>query len=169
MSAELREEFSLCAYSVAGRTCEKDVRMWLLQDPDWRGPLLRGNLSVELVFEAGDHGYGRLQKRLAADSSIPPIFRPKKNTTLDGGIVQPGYVPLQAADWLAYELNLATQRFSGGKLESESQLRWAMQEFIRYPPGYLGLYTPKDLKEMEAGIELQKKIVEWEVAIGLSK
>jgi hypothetical protein len=33
----------------------------------------------------------------------------------------------------------------------------------------MGTYTPDNLKEMENGIEVQKKIIEWEKAIGLSK
>jgi hypothetical protein len=165
MSEELREQFALCAYSVAGRTCEKYARKWVAERWTWKGK----QTSVEMVFEAGDKGKGKLQKQLADDNVLFPIFKPKKDTLLEDGTIQAGFVPLQAADWLAYELNLATQKYYDGKLESETDLPWPMQEFLSYPPGYMGIYTSENLKEMESGLELQKKIVEWEIAAGLGK
>ncbi len=166
LNAQLREEFALNAYSLAGRTCEKFARQWLVQEWTWPGK----QTPVELVFEAGDRGKGKLQQRLMADFGvIPPVFKPKKDTVLEDGIVLAGFVPLQAANWFAYEMNLATQKFYDGKLESESQLRWQMQEFLRYPPGHMGIYTPENIAEMGSMIELNKKIIEWEVATGLAK
>src|SRR5882724_10587291 len=47
MTPELREEFSLCAYSVAARTCEKNARLWAVQTFGSGKPV-----PVELVFEA---------------------------------------------------------------------------------------------------------------------
>ena len=57
MDENLREAFSLCAYSLAGRTCEKHAREWVFRDnmPGKGAP-------VEIVFEAGDKGKGNLQK-----------------------------------------------------------------------------------------------------------
>ncbi|GEM_PF-3888161 len=165
MSPQLRDEFALGAYSLGGRTCAKYARQWVLEEWTWKDK----QTQVEMVFEAGDKGQDKLQKRLVADSAIIPTFKPKKDTTSEDGIIQAGFIPLQAADWLAYELNLATQKFYEGKLEYLSDLRWPMQEFLQYPPGYLGVYTPENLKEMESGIELQKKIIEWEVTTGLAK
>jgi hypothetical protein len=77
------------------------------------------------------------------------------------GVFHQGFVPLQAADWLAYELNLATQKFEDGNLQSENELRWPMREFLKGPPGYLGTYLPENLKE------LQNKITQWAIAAGL--
>jgi len=164
MSEDLREEFLLNAYSLAGRTCEKLARQWNLKE--WKNP----EMQLVAVFEAGDAGQGKLQQCLTKDRGhIPPNFRPNRDTVCADGRVEPGFIPLQAADWLAYEVNWATQKFFGGKLEEFSQLRWPMQEFEKYPLGYMGIYTPEDLKEMEEGFELQKKLIEWEGSIGLSK
>jgi hypothetical protein len=162
LTPQLREEFALCAYSVAGRTCDRFVRKWMNEEPGFRGK------PYEMVFEAGDKGKGNLQKRLSDDYKVVPIFRPQKDTTLEDGSLISGFVPLQAADWLANEVNRMAKQFPE-MLESIGQLRWPMREFIQYTPGFMGTYTPDNLKEMENGIEVQKKIIEWEKAIGLSK
>jgi hypothetical protein len=161
MTAELREEFALCAYSLAGRTCEKHLREYMRTEYAKTTPFA-------VIFEEGDEGKGKLQKRLAEDSGLQINFRRKKDEVLDDGLIERGFVPLQAADWLAHELNLAAKKFPG-TLESESQLRWPMQQFLGPPFGYMGMYELEDLKEVEKGIDLTKKIMEWESAIGLTK
>lgn len=162
LTPQVREEFALCAYSFAGRTCYRYVRKWMDEEPGFRGK------PNEIVFEAGDEGKGNLQERLAKDYKIFPIFKPKKDTRLADGEVVAGFVPLQAADWLANEVNRMAKQFPG-TLESIEQLRWPMREFTQYPPGFMGTYTPENLKEMESGIEIQKKLTEWEKVVGLSK
>jgi hypothetical protein len=163
LTPQLREEFALCAYSLAGRTCDKFVREWMRSETGFR------NAPYELVFEAGDRGKGNLQKRLAQDYKSFPLFKPKKDTSLDDDTVLAGFLPLQAADWFAYEVNLGVLKVTTNPVESQSELRWAMQEFLQYPPGFMGCYSNENLREMEKGIELQKDIVEWEKQIGLSK
>lgn len=44
-----------------------------------------------------------------------------------------------------------------------------MQQFLGPPFGYLGAYGKEDIKELEDGIELYKKILEWETAFGHGK
>jgi hypothetical protein len=139
MDANLRKEFALCAYSAAGRTCEKQVREYVATH------FTRGT-EFAVVFEAGDKGKGKLQKRIAEDSGLDVKFLPKKDA-----------IPLQAADWLAYELNKAVGKFGQGTLESESQLRWPMREFLTYPPGPIGVYTSDDIREMEKNVEAAKQ------------
>jgi hypothetical protein len=163
MNESVRKEFALSAYSLAGRTCEKYARKWASEQ--WRA---NAEMPLALIFEAGDRGHGKLQERLRRDlGHIPANFRPKKDTVRADGAVEHGLMPLQAADWLAWEVNRATRDYYEQKLESESSLRWPMQEFLRYPPGHMGIYTPNDLKEMETGFELQKKITDWGIATGL--
>jgi hypothetical protein len=162
LTPQLREEFALCAYSLAGRICDKGVRDWIASEPGFR------EKPYEIVFEEGDKGKGKLQRRLADDHKIFPIFKSKKDKQLEDGSIRAGFIPLQAADWLANEVNRMTKQFPG-TLESIEQLRWPMQEFFQYPPGFMGTYTPENLKELEDGIVVQKKIIEWEKAIGLDK
>lgn len=163
MSEPLRQEFSLSAYSLAGRTCEKQARQWALEE--WKNP----EMAIGLVFEAGDRGYGKLQERLTKEKGcIPPTFRPKKDRLRDDGTIEPGFVPLQAADWLAWEVNRATQTFYEDKLESEDDVRWPMQEFLMLH-GYMGVYTPENIQDMEANIDVTKRITDWQVETGLIK
>jgi len=56
-----------------------------------------------VIFEAGDKGKGKLQKRISEDSGLQVTFLPKKD-----------FVPLQAADWLAYEANKMAAKFGEG-------------------------------------------------------
>jgi hypothetical protein len=165
MSEDLREQFALCAYSLAGRSCEKYARKWAMEE--WRSC---PEMVIALVFEAGDRGQGKLKQKLIADSGhIPPTFRPKKDTLRDDGMIEPGFVPLQAGDWLAWEINRATKDAYDGKLKSVESLRWPMREFLGCPLGRMGIYEPRNVTELETGLDLQNKISAWATAAGLDK
>jgi len=155
MNPQLKEEFSLVAYSIAGRTCEKKLREWVIAE--WKNP----STVVELVFEEGDKGKGKLQKRLLDDRCFSPIFRPKKDFVEEDGTTRCGFVPLQAADWLAYELSVAMKNAEAGKLaDSDEDFRWAFREFLKIP-GNTGVFTVEDMKQFESMLELSKNLTEW--------
>jgi len=162
LTPELREEFALSAYSVAGRTCDKNLRGYMTETYPKTTPFA-------IVFEDGDIGKGKLIKRLKDDMGTRINFRPQKDKTLEDGLVECGFIPLQAADWLAHEVNLATRKLINTEVESELELRWPMQQFLGPPFGRLIVYEWEDLKGMQDGIELTKKIMEWETAAGLDK
>jgi hypothetical protein len=162
---ELRQQFADSAYSVAARTCEKYARHWALAE--WS---MCPTMQLATIFEAGDPGQTRLQERLRKDyGHIPPNFRPKKTTPRKDEGVEYGFVPLQAADWLAWELNRAARDFYPDKLSSESQLRWPLREFLGRPDGYLGIYTPDNLDAMHNMLKLESEIDSWVTALGLAK
>jgi len=69
-----------------------------------------------------------------------PIFMPKKDPFRKDGLVEQTVVPLQAADWLAYESFLA--------MKKENMDRWARQEF-ETTPGEVVVYLASGLKEMQ--------------------
>jgi len=164
-NSEARKQFAQTAYSVAGRTCEKYARHWVMSE--WK---MCPETTFALVFEAGDRGHGELQERLRKDlGQIPASFLPKKDRRRDDGLMEYGFVPLQAADWLAWELNRAARDFYEKAAESESQLRWPMQQFLGRPDGYLGIYTPQNLAEMDNMIALENQITSWEKSIGIGK
>ncbi len=161
-NSKLRAEFAPRAYSLAARTCEKYARKWLVEE--WK---YCTELAVGIVFEAGDKGSGVLRQQLAADEGhIPPSFRPKKDTPRDDGTIDYGFVPLQAADWLAWEINRAVRDLDKGRIQVESELRWPMQEFLRHPTGYLGQYTLQNLKEMDTMLEVTEKLGSWAEGFG---
>jgi hypothetical protein len=164
-SDAVRKEFALRAYSLAGRTCEKYARKWAIED--WR---LTREMKLALIFEAGDRGHGALQGRLTRDGGhIPANFKPKRDTARDDGTIERGFVPLQAADWLAWEVNRATRDFYEGKVKSESELRWAMRRFLKAPVGFMGIYTLENFHEIEGRLQLQNEMVNWQIATGLSE
>jgi hypothetical protein len=164
-NSALRKQFAATAYSVAARTCEKYARHWVIKE--WnRCP----DIQIALIFEAGDQGQGELQERLRKDQGhLPANFRPKKDTRREDGSIEYGFVPLQAADWLAWELNKASRDFYKEAAESESQFRWPLQQFLARPDGYLGIYTPENLQDMDNMIELESKISSWGDAFGMKK
>ena len=154
MAANLKHEFALTAYSVAGRACEKRAREWVIAE--WKNP----NMPVELVFERGDAGQTKLQKRLADDNCFVPTFKPKLDSYQDG-LLDPGFVPLQAADWLAYGESLAVKQAEAGKVvDSMSEFRWAFQEFLGIQ-GNTGVFTIQDMKQFEDMLRLSKELNEW--------
>jgi hypothetical protein len=153
---ETRRQFARNAYCVAARTCEKYARLWVINE--WK---MCPDMPMAIIFEAGDQGQSDLQERLRKDQGqFPANFRPKKDTLCEGGRVERGFVPLQAADWLAWELNRAVRDYDKG-VRSESGLRWPMQQFLGRPDGFLGIYTPENLRNMDDMIVLNQKMTDW--------
>lgn len=161
MSKSLRDEFAITAYVLGGRTVERRVREWI--KAEWTR-----NTPFALVFEDGDKGKGKLMQRLEEDGCSLPNFRPKKDKTLKDGTVIHGYIPLQAADWLAYEVSLATQQMDDGKISGTPDFRWPMREFASIP-GPLGTYDAEDIRKLERGIGLIKELAFWETSAGIGK
>ena len=159
MDKALAEEYAMTAYSVAGRRCELTAREWVIDE--WKGTEI-----VELVFEDGDAGKGKLIKRLEDDGCFSPTFKPKKDT-MRNGVLQYGFIPLQAGDWLAYELSLAVAQFESGKRPAAiSELRWPMQEFLRIH-GNTGVVVAENIEELERKVRLSKELDTWWSSLNL--
>lgn len=138
-----RQHYGLRAYSLAGRTCAARVREWALS--------FNSRSVPELVFEEGDVGTKELEVRLLEDGFARPGFRPKKDKqTKDGQIVE-GFIPLQAADFLAYEVFLA--------FKTLSDRRWEFQALCR-KPGPMGFYSFKDMNDLERMLTLRTEELE---------
>ncbi len=156
LSKDLQDDYTLTAYSLAGRTCEVQVRSWK------RLERIEGH--VEPIFEEGDADQEKLRRRLAHDLGYEPIFRPKKDVILADGSTRPRFVPLQAADWLAYELSLAAKKYGmgelEGRLESRSDLRWPMQEFNRIQ-GEPVIYGAEEIRKLESDLGLLREHGAW--------
>jgi hypothetical protein len=78
-------------YSLAGRDCVAHINTWL-------GKTER-DLPVLYFFEDGDQGKGELMRIMKRDCLPSPTFRPSVDTDADKGLL-----PLQAADFAAYEI-----------------------------------------------------------------
>jgi len=75
------------------------------EEPGFRGK------PNEIVFEAGDEGKGIYKSALLKTIKSFLSSKPKKDTRLADGEVVAGFVPLQAADWLANEVNRMAKQF----------------------------------------------------------
>ncbi len=162
MDETTQEDFRLCAYSIAGRTCEKHLRQWVLRD--WS----QSAVSVRIVFEDGDVGKGKLQYHLSQEGQIKATFGLKKDTEMKDGRIEYGYVPLQAADWYSYELSLAVRQAFDGKISDFSDFRWPMQQFESIV-GAPGIYLENDIKTMESKFQQTGSLSDWENQNGLLK
>jgi len=133
---DVKDEYFLTAYVLAARTCVSQVRMWALKE--------RITSPIRFVFETGDEGQGRLAKRMIDDGLPVPEFEPKTDRIEKGRSVR-GFLPLQAADILAYEHFIATRdaRFD----------RTPFKEFDKMP-GALTTYAKADYEEFEKLVRL---------------
>src|SRR6266853_501777 len=146
----LRSEFRLGAYSLAGRTCARFVREWVFRER------IR---NYEMLFEMGDKGQGDLQHRLVQDMGWVPRFRPKKDTTSENGTINRRFAPLQAGDWLAYELSRLVKSVDQGPVSFE-ELRWPMKQFYSIS-GVPYFYTIENTHQLEKLIKSSKELAEW--------
>jgi len=80
-------------YSLAARTCVSKVH---LHFPP--------KTKIHHIFDQGAAGKGELIRIMERDGYSPPVFRYSRNTRLPDGGAAHGFVPLQAADFAAYEI-----------------------------------------------------------------
>jgi hypothetical protein len=137
VSQENRKAFYIEAFPVAGRTAVKTVYNYASSVGHPHRP--------EIIFEDGDRYRGKL-RNLMVDHGYPePIFRPKKDRIEKDGSITPRYSPLQAADWIAYEIfTVCKRRDLDGHLSHE---RWAFQQFNKMP-GEFGMYSEADMTRL---------------------
>jgi hypothetical protein len=138
LSPETKEEWDLNVYSLAGRCCALQVNEWATKR-DFKFP-------IKLVFEKGDPHAGKLHHRLVEDGYQAPAFEPKKDERTPQGVLIPAFIPLQAADFLAYEIYLEVDRIAKG--DNIHPKRWALTEFDKMP-GDIGTWKEEDLKRLQ--------------------
>jgi hypothetical protein len=80
-------------YSLAGITCVEKVS-------DYLGT----HHGVEYIFEDGDKGKGKLMEVMGQQGHSLPIFHPSRDKCDKRGRIIKGVIPIQAADFAAYEL-----------------------------------------------------------------
>jgi hypothetical protein len=120
LSEELRNPFSACAVMciVHGQRVMKTTEM-------------------QYFFECGDVGRGDLEQILLKHGHPIPLFQPSR----DRGQIR-GVVPLQAADFLAYEL---LKSYKIGESEPEWKHRESAKEFHKRVRGDYKKYSEVDL------------------------
>ena len=149
ISQEHLDEFLLTAYCLCGRQCAADVNSWARME--------KITSPIEFVFEDGDKGKGRLMQRFEDDQLPIPIFKPKTDRILSDGRVVPGFTPLQACDFLAYEALLIMKGIEGIKKQS---LRWAAIEFQQMPE-IMGFYSDDAIDRLNKMLNVSRKTQDW--------
>ncbi len=140
LSEDVRRQILVNGYVVAGRTTIADVTRWRERE-GWE-------TAVSYVFEDGDEGKGALSDLLDQHGYPRPSFGPKRDTLTKAGVMR-AVVPLQAADWLAYETFQNLKQVDRGA--GPEALRWPAREFDSVP-GVLGVMEPEHLRTANAGI-----------------
>lgn len=124
-------------------------------------------MPVRMVFEDGDEGFGDVSAWIGAGPGTIPVSRQyKKDTPLEGGNVRRGFVPLQASDWLAYELGLAIRQMDAGKIKNIKSFRWPFHEFQRIL-GDAGTFRTKDIADAEQKLAALRSDPDWENTPGI--
>ncbi|MGD0942467.1 MAG: hypothetical protein ABR905_22465, partial [Terracidiphilus sp.] len=98
-------------YALCGRVCVAKVNLWLRAhqlDP-----------AAEYVFDDGDIGRGRLTWLMESGGYPAPIFRPSTDRKAKDGTPVRGLLPLQAADFAAYELRKGWDDFGDATVIEE--------------------------------------------------
>jgi len=134
---EVREFFGN-EYALCGRTCVAEVTRWSQANgygvPD------------EFVFEDGDER-GRLTWLMEASGYPAPIFKPSRDRITQVCTVR-GQLPLQAADFAAYELRKSWDDF--GDTAEVWRYRKSFQGIGKATKGqgYWGQIKPEDLRRV---------------------
>ena len=126
----LAEAFG-CEYAMCGRDCVVRGQNVLVK-MGYQGDRFRA------IFEQGDVGHGHLSRILVRDKKVSPIFEPSRPGIVDG---HPGLTPLQAADFVAYEL------FKGRQFKDEGKEFRKSLHALSGVPWYWGQWTLEDLLE----------------------
>jgi hypothetical protein len=149
LATERREEYFLDAYALASMDCTAQVLRWCRTQP---APEFH---RVRFVFEDGDVGKGKLIKRFNSDLAMTPCFEPKKDKTTENGQIA-AFTPLQAADFLVYEILKGCKEMKDRKRNP----RWGLEEFMQMP-GELGTYDQENLEALDMNHQIAKTTLEF--------
>lgn len=152
LSPELKERFLLNAYPLAGRKCAGEVRRWVSRE--FR------NSPYKLIFEDGDLHKGKLVDRLCADGFPSPVFEAK--VTKDPA--RPAFIPLQAADILAFEIYQAAKNVhEPSAINCE---RWPLIQLDKIP-GEVGIFSRENIEELQRMLDVSVQVLmSWRSSAG---
>lgn len=100
LSEEFRQEWRMNAYVMCGMACAERARLWAMQE-GITDPLV-------YIFDQDDVGWGMLKEQFALKDFPEPLPGNSRDIPRRG-ILHPAMLPLQAADFLAYECFIATK------------------------------------------------------------
>jgi len=129
-------------YSLAGRDCVAHSNQWLLNRKE--------ELPIEYFFESGADGEEELRRIMRKDGLPELIFKPSRDREGERGVI-----PLQAADFAAYELRKAAVDHpdSSGPI-------WKYRKSLRALakiPAWWGKYSEDDLLTMCRNVPIKPR------------
>lgn len=146
----VREHFGN-EYAILGRICAAHVKAWLGSH--------RYEMPTEYVFEDGDPR-GKLTWLMESDGFPAPIFKPSRDRIASDGSIVPGLIPLQAADFVAYETRKGWDDFGdAATIEELSRYRQSFRALgkVMAGAGYWGKCTADDLRGICNGKNVSKR------------
>jgi hypothetical protein len=96
-----------------------------------------------------------LIKRFKNDLDMTPLFESKRDKLTENK-GSAAFTPLQAADFLAYEILKGCREMKDRKRNP----RWALEQFIQMP-GELGTYDQENLEALDMNHQVAKATLEW--------
>jgi hypothetical protein len=159
MSEDNRDYYKLNAYSLAGRVCVGRIRSWLKRE-NWDVP-------VEYVFEDGDKGKGLLMQRMEVDGFPSPIFKRKKDRYHGEELVERAFLPLQAADIMAYECYQLSKHAETPETWS-AELRWPLAQ-LDETPEEIGIMTPENFADFDMQLKAIRDTIAWEKTLSMTQ
>lgn len=144
-SQERKRKSKINAYVLCALACAERVKLWARRQ--------NVKTPIAYIYESGDPGSGQLRAYFDEQEFPAPSFKHKEDRTVDG-IYYPATVPLQAADFLAYEIFLIKKIFRKNGLPS---LGRPMREFVDIPEA-TKIYSGDRLKELEKTFDFLKKV-----------
>ncbi|MGE3154815.1 MAG: hypothetical protein AB7G48_20085 [Nitrospiraceae bacterium] len=154
LSENPRERFKFKAYVIAARSCVDQVREWCRPEG---APQLSG---IQFFFERGDQWQPELKLRMVEDGFPEPIFKPKMDVfDRKGTLKEPGLVPFQAADILAY-IAFLSEKFFRREMDTwddKESIHWMREEILNAVPGEPRCFTPDDLDRFETLLQVNDR------------
>lgn len=145
LSEAERRKWRIQAYSIAGRTAAREVKLW---SDSWGGRL------PELIFEDGDQGKGNLIHLLTTQGYPQPLFKPKKDCRhKKSGVLIKSAIPLQSADMLSYALF----SYCRGWPSTLGQPR--LNRFLENIPGEWGTIEEDRFRFIVDGLEQEDSLI----------
>ena len=144
-TAERKRQSKINAYVLCSLACAERVMLWARRQYI--------STPIEYIYESGDPGSGQLKGHFDEMEYPAPSFKHKEDRMI-GGIFYPATIPLQAADFLAYEIFLTKKIFRKNASPSFGR---PMHEFKDMPEA-IKLYSGDKLKELEETFDFPRKV-----------
>jgi hypothetical protein len=126
-------------YALAGYMCVKQTHEWALKN-DYEG------WKIAYVFDQGTPKSGTLHTLMEREERGAPFFRSPRDVYVDGAVQQKALTPLQAADFLAYEIR-KIKRDDPEELWPISRYRKSVRALVSVP-AFWGQFMEGDLEAL---------------------